>query len=87
MFPRTDKGCGTPQDATRKQIQMRLVQLFAPLVYFEPDERFFPVDLSTTIKYSSLWKADLQAQPPTSQRVKDVGLIDPTQDLAAATSK
>ncbi len=87
MFPRTDKGCGTPQNATLKQIQMRLVQLFAPLVYFEPDERFFPVDLSTTIKYSSLWKSDPKAQPPTSQRVKDVGLIDPTQDLAAATSK
>ena len=41
MTLKSDQGCGTPQDATRKQAYLRLVQLFAPLVYFEPEERFF----------------------------------------------
>jgi hypothetical protein len=86
MTLKSDQGCGTPQDATRKQVHMRLAELFAPLVYFEPEERFFPVDLPATIQNSSLWRTDPTAQPPTTQREKDFGTINPVQDLVAATA-
>jgi hypothetical protein len=86
MTLKSDQGCGTPKDATKKQIHQRLVQLFAPLVYFEPDERFFPVDLPSTIKKSSLWLADPTADPPSTQSKKKVGAIDPLVDLPAAAT-
>jgi hypothetical protein len=85
MPARTDKGCGTPQDAERKKVHERLVNLFAPIVYFDPLERFFPVDLPATIQHSSLWRADPDATPPSTQREKDVGQIQPSSDLPNAT--
>lgn len=85
MALKTDSGCGTPQQAVHKQIYQRLVQLFAPLVYFEAEERFFPVDLPSAIQHSSLWRTDPQAKPPTAQQEKATGAIQPAQDLPAAT--
>ncbi len=86
MAPKSDKGCGTPPAAAEKRIHRRLAQLFAPVVYFEPEERFFPVDLPTAIQSSSLWRMDPLAKPPTAQREKDFGAINAVQDLPAAGS-
>jgi len=86
MALKSDKGCGTPKNANQKQIYQRLVQLFAPLVYFEQKEQFFPVDLPTTINNSSLWKMDHKAKLPTTQLKKDYKTINPVQDLPVATS-
>ena len=84
MAPKTDQGCATPPAAAEKQIHRRLVELFAPLVYFEPEERFFPVDLPNAVRSSALWKIDPLAKPQTAQREKDFGAINAVQDLPAA---
>ena len=78
-------GCDTPQSAETRDIEQQLVHLFAPHLYFTPGERFFPVDLRSTIRASSLWLADLHAKPPAANQETQPGSIDPGVDLPTKT--
>jgi hypothetical protein len=66
-------------------IERALVHRFMPIIYFAPGERFFPVDLRSTIRASALWFADPQAHPPAAQCEKQFGAIAPTVDLPTKT--
>lgn len=72
-------GC-TPQNVYEKQMYELLAQIFAPVVYFDPYERFFPVDLPSTVANSELYRFHGKV---TEQLVKNYGNIN-TVDLALA---
>jgi hypothetical protein len=38
---------------------IKLVRRFEPILYFHPDERFFPSDAKRYIEHSALWKSTL----------------------------
>ncbi len=84
MAARTDQGCGTPQDRDLEAVHRRLVELFAPVVIFHTKERFFPVDLPSTIRHSELWKVERGNKPIRAVRQREEGRIDPRVDLPNA---
>ena len=47
-------GCATPERDAEREYHQSLAEAFAPVVFFDPDERFFPVDLPGTIAGSAL---------------------------------
>lgn len=51
-----DKGCETPVESGRKDQYVTLAQMFAPVVCFHTQERFFPVDLPSTFAKSRLYR-------------------------------
>lgn len=77
-------GC-IPQDANLKQKYEQLAQIFAPVVYFDPKERFFPVDLPSTIAASALYRFDGKPynEEPVEPPIKNYGSINPV-DLSLA---
>jgi len=77
--------CETPQNQSDRDRFKRIVEIFAPDVRFDPKERFFPVDLGSTVKASDLYRIDRAATPVTWPREKSKGQIQPP-DLAAASS-
>ena len=85
MSLRTDQGCGTPQEVDHKEVYKRLISIFAPIVRFDPQERFYPVDLQTNINSSSVWRVNHQPYPPTTQLIWNEGTFDPAQDVAVTT--
>ncbi len=76
-------GCRSPQDQEQKQIYARLAQIFAPVVHFDPEERFFPVDLPSTIAASALYR--LMYQNQKARKEKETGNIT-SNDLETAGS-
>jgi hypothetical protein len=84
MALKTDTGCGTPTTTEQKDLHCRLLEIFSPIVHFESGERFFPVDLSTTVTASSLWELDHTKQPVGTNRRKAAGQIQ-QNDLTSAT--
>lgn len=87
MTLKTDIGCGTPQNNLDKQIHRRVLEIFAPYFFFEPKERFFPVDLPTTIAHSSIYHFDDTVQPTTTHKDWDAGGFTPQHDINQITKK
>ncbi len=81
-----DAGCITPATAEARDVDRALVRLFSPHVLLTAGERFFPVDLQSTVQGSELWlcDTDVDAWPPTAHRVRAVGTIDVLADLPTA---
>lgn len=84
MSANRDAGCDAKLSTPDKEIAEGLAMLFAPQVFFTADERFFPVDLDSTISASGLWLLDESAKPPAANPVKGLGGIDVRADLPAA---
>lgn len=84
MVARTDQGCGTPRDRDLKAVHRRLVELFAPVVVFHSWERFFPVDLPSTVRHSELWRVERGEKSTRAVRQREEGRIDPRRDLPNA---
>ncbi|MCB1489825.1 MAG: hypothetical protein KDJ88_20495 [Bauldia sp.] len=84
MAQKLTPACDTPAAAPQQNAYTWAVEVFAPELHFDPGERFFPVDLDTTIAASSLYRLDTQAAPPVWPRVRDRGQIRPP-DLAGAS--
>lgn len=83
-----DIGCGTPENGNEKDIHRRLLDIFCPTLHFHEDERFFPVDVTSTIEHSSLWAYDpnQQISPNTCIQILDKGHIqNPSVDLQHST--
>ncbi len=72
-----NKGCDTPLSGNTKQIYDGLTQLFAPILFFHPKERFYPVDLKSTVDYAGLWHTNLAVKPPNANQERDFGKIEP----------
>lgn len=64
------KGCYTPKDVKLKNKYIQLAKIFAPSVYFDPAEIFFPVDLPSTVSASSLYKDDGKPYPAKPTLIK-----------------
>jgi hypothetical protein len=64
------KGCYTPKDTNLKNKYIQLVKIFAPVVYFDPMETFFPVDLPSTVTASSLYKVDGKPYEEKATQIK-----------------
>lgn len=86
MVQRTDKGCGGAGTSQAADVERLLVNLFSPIVYFTPDERFFPVDLESTMKASALWRLDSSASPPTAAVDAPAHSFDSTAELPVKTA-
>ncbi len=88
MGGRLDSGC-KQNNPLIKDAYEKLARAFAPRLYFDPQERFFPVDLMSAVRNSSLWR--LQATSPdvepSAVLVRDTGLIDPIMDLSSASKE
>lgn len=81
------KGCLTPSISSDKDRYKKLVDIFAPVVYFDPDEIFFPVDLPTTVTASELYK--VEGKPYEEKAVLVLPKIPPklsSSDLDSAGS-
>jgi len=50
------QGCLSPKLAANKDWYKRIVNIFSPVLYFDPDETFFPVDLPSAVAASGLYK-------------------------------
>lgn len=72
--------CSAALEYHRKLTFQKLAQLFAPVVYFDPQERFFPVDLPSKLSASSLYRVDGERYKEYPIVVKPQGTIIP-QDL------
>lgn len=86
MATRQEPGCDDlrwPDD--QQIIERALVRCFMPILYFAPRERFFPVDLRSAIRASSLWLVDSPWLEPPPALEKQVGSIDPAVDLPNRT--
>lgn len=69
-------GCDTPQDQNLKTTFQNLAQIFAPVLVFDPGERFFPVDLPSAVAASALYR--LEGQDITNHQavqVKNFGAV------------
>ncbi len=88
MGGRLDSGC-KQKNPLLKDVYEKLARTFAPRLYFDPQERFFPVDLMSAVRNSSLWR--LEATSPDVDTgavlVKDTGLIDHIMDLSSASKE
>lgn len=87
MTPRIEKECISRQPLDI--IYHKLAELFSPRIYFHPQERFFPVDLPSSITHSSLWRVDNPSARYSSDAAhmeKDFGEIDTVQDLTVSTA-
>ncbi|MEA3326096.1 MAG: hypothetical protein U9R53_02125 [Chloroflexota bacterium] len=88
-MPRKDEGCQTPVGTNLKDIYKRLLTVFCPILHFHPDERFFPVDLRSTISNSALWKYDpnVDLAPSACTKIINKGQINnPSVDLLPTTA-
>jgi hypothetical protein len=85
MTLKVDNGCNTPRDAMRKQVYKRLIEIFAPILHFHPEEKFFPVDLPSAIQNSSVWLFDPKSTPLSSKKIWDTGAFNPVQDVPNTT--
>lgn len=88
-MPRKDKGCSTPVGTNLTDMYKRLLTVFCPILHFHPDERFFPVDLPSTIKSSALWKYDpnVDLTPAACTRILNRRHItNPSTDLLNTTA-
>lgn len=88
-MPRKDKGCPTPVGTNLKDTYKRLLTVFCPILHFHPEERFFPVDLPSTIKNSALWKYDpsVDLAPSACTKLINKGQItNPKVDLLPTTA-
>lgn len=86
---RIDAGCGTPENSDEKDINRRLLNIYSPILHFHEQERFFPVDITSTIKHSSLWTydPDQKLSPDTCINILDKGHItNPDDDLQNLTN-
>ena len=75
--------CATPTVQSQREAYRWAVNTFAPELRFAPAERFFPVDLDSTVAASGLYYPDTTSSPPVWPTVKAQGQIQPP-DLAAA---
>ncbi len=86
---RKDTGCNTPVGTNLKDLYKRLLTVFCPILHFHPDERFFPVDLPSTIKKSALWVYDpnVDLTPSACKQIFSKGQItNPKVDLLNKTA-
>ena len=72
------EGCQTPQDVNLKHRYKRLAEMFAPVLCFDPAERFFPVDLPSAVKASALHQVKGKKYQETAPQVKNYGNIGAT---------
>ncbi len=86
MASRLDPGCIANQ-ADIQDVYLRLANLFSPRLFFDPQERFFPVDLTSAVDTSSLWmrNPDSPYNAQTSTLLKTQGEINPETDMANAS--
>ncbi len=85
MASRRDSACMAKE--SQQQLYRELVKIFSPRLFFDPQERFFPVDLLSTFKSSSLWLVDPSApfESQKSTMLKAAGEIDLIADLSNAS--
>ena len=85
MSLKEEKGCGSPQEKTLKNIFRSLVAMYAPILVFDPDESFFPVDLPSTRNASALYeingdRTNAKNKKLVTKSIKDSDLANADKD-------
>ncbi len=85
MSLKKEVGCETPQNKADKDIYRRLVAMHAPILAFDPDERFFPVDLPSTRKASALYhitgdRTNANNKQLVTKSIQDIDLANADKD-------